>query len=397
MFYHARRLRVDVRGIRRWLVAVALVTFAISVGTTYFAAFSVRYIQEGTLAPSPPREPLAFLRVVDPGETIDQIAKGNGATTDTASIFDTPGMAALLKQMKRSDDLFLTLPLGAFTSDRREFSAMANEGRVLVTSGHKILAGAAVDVDTPLVWGSMADAASGVTNTKLGPVAVRQVSGAALSIELVGGDGRNIDTGDQSLVRLSVDDARELGIYFPYTVADVVQSVSCYCYPSELVPLATRMTQAERDAGSNRVFYAIGYGGLIGPAERSAAAVEVLSTGFALGALAGICCFGAMAGALFWRHRRYAYSVERLHGASELALQARQQIVVLGAVTVPGVLGFLLVDAALRGGAPTPPWSSRGGILLPIIALTMQAGVGARTAIMVHRLGRWARRRGTRG
>jgi hypothetical protein len=392
VLYHARRLAADVRGIRRWVLAVALATAFIAVGATYLAAFSVPFARDGTLAIAPPDGPIAFIRGVDPEESID-IDGSDGLP----SVLEQPGLRVLLSEISRSSRMYLLLGADLLTTNGGEFAQSASHGRVVVAGDSRVLGERMAGLRLPTAWGSMRDGPAGVTDSQFGPLNVTRVSSTPLDAVIFTGGGRRTHTGDDSLLLMTPKDAARLGAYPPASVTQVVDGFVCYCAPDDLVDLTARMTDAEHAAGLDRIYYPVGYAGLIGPTERAQGAVEVLGTAFAIVSFATVCCFGLASGEMFWRRCRKHYGIERLHGASEFALQLRQQTVVAAAVTGPAMIGFLVVDVTLRMAAPEPPWTPHGGLWLIGLAIAIQLGVSGPTVVGVHRLSRWAGKEAARG
>jgi hypothetical protein len=383
VLFHAKRLRSDVRGAKGWLAAIALTSFVISVVTTYLASFGVTDIRDGTLSVDPPSEPLSFLRVVDPDDsivkTLDDMGEMNAGLR-------TAGLSVLLNRMSHDDRMFLTLPLGAFMSNRAYFSEMATSGLAVVGRSPAFLRDAAPVGRGPLLWGSVPDGLPGLSDSHLGPPELHQVSDAPLSSSYVAGNGRRMEAGSETAVFLSPADAQTLGVSVAtYSVSDVVGAFTCNCDVGELAPLARAMTLADETAGSHRVYYALPYDGLIGPVERSASASEVLDMTLAAGTLLGVCGFAYMAVLMFWKRREHDYRVEQRAGAGEVALQLRQQVIIFVGVTLPVAAGFLLVDVGIRVDQPVP-WQPFGGPVAPLVIAAFHVALGAATAIKVHHL-----------
>lgn len=390
MRYHAKRFRADLRGIRLWMTAVALATFVISAVATYTAAFGLTEWSSGTLSTQPPHEPLGFIRVVDPATDIVQDLDTYG---DQVDYLDTPGMAVLLERMEADDRLLLAMPLAAVTHDLRIFSQSAASGQVVVGAGPVAVPDdVAHEVQAPL-WGPVPDVVA-AADGRLGPVPVRQVSSSPANGTYVDGNGRRHRTNSDSLLVLTTDQIRALGVYFPYSVIDLTRSLTCYCDMADTAELAAEMTAAERRSGTDRVFYAVAYDGLVGPSERSGAVTEALLTIFPAATALSVFAFAGIATLLLWRRREPDYGVERHCGAGETALQARQQIIVLIAVTLPAVAGFIVVDLLIQPTEPPPPWSPFGGPVAPLLALALHVAVGAGAAVNVHRICRPSEERG---
>ena len=380
MLYHARRLWADVKGIRGWLLAVATATFLASLITTLAVAEGRQGFQDGTLSPDPPRSPLSFVRVVDPSESIQQDLD----TFADSTVLDTPGVSLLLDRVSQDRNSFMTLPLGAFTSDLTVFSEMAHRGRVVVGTLPSLHRGPSISGRSEL-WGSLPDGLRSVSDSRLGPVPLDRASTSNVDVQYVAGNGRRVSTADQPLVVMDVAAARSLGVYAPYRVSDVVGSFTCYCSTARLDGLADRMTTAERRAGSPRVFYAVGYPGLVGPVERSATASGVETAVVFTGVLVALGGFVVMAAHLFWVRRRHDYGVEWRFGASRLALLARQQVVTLVGITVPVGLGYLVIEKSLRTSLVPPPLTSSADANVLAMLVGVQAVLGLQTLGSMNR------------
>lgn len=382
MFFHARRLRADLRGAKRWLAVIAAASFAVSAVTTYLASFGLADIYAGTLSTRPPEEPLSFLRVADPDDSIARTVDDPG---ELNSGLQTPGLAVLLDRMSHDDRMYLTLPLGAFMSDRAYFQDMASSGLVVVGRSPAFLRDISPDGPGPFLWGSIPRGVPGLSDNRIGPVAVRRASATPPSRSYVQGSGLRRKTGNEAVLQLPPGDARTLGVSVVYSASDIADAFTCRCGAEELAGVARTMTQAERASGSHRVFYAVPYDGLVGPVERSTSAFEVLGVVFAAGTLLGVSVFAAMAVLLFWKRREHDYAVEQRSGAAERALQLRQQVIIATGVTFPVAAGFLLVDAVVRADQPVP-WPRAGGSLAPLALVALHLAVGTATVISVHRL-----------
>jgi len=380
VLFHVKRFYADMRGVRLWLLTVVVSTFAISGVTTYMVSFGLDGLYRGTLSPAPPREPLSFLRALDPDSDI---------LADVESIDDlqdqlkTPGMALLLKQMTTDDRLFMVMPLSVVTSDPRIFPEPTPTGEVVVGTRPPFLRDAPEVSNRGLLWGEL-PAVPGIDDRSVGPLEVRRLDQEPPPRSYVAGNGFRSETGREALLSLTPEQAVGLGSYLPYSPAELMQYVTCYCDVDELAALAADMSEAELEAGSNRVFYAIGYDGLIGPSERSLSVTATLLAVFPAATGLSVVVFAAMATLLLWRRREPDYAVERLCGAGEVALQIRQQVLVLLAITAPAVAAFCVVDVLIQGSEPPPPWPPLGGPLAPLLALALHALVGVGVARRVH-------------
>lgn len=364
------------------MTIVAVATFAISGLTTYMAAFGLDGLARGTLSPDAPREPLSFLRAVDPDA---DIVTNVESINDLQDELDTPGMSVLLERMTREERLFMVMPLGAVTSDPRVFPQPALSGEVVVASDPPFLSDSPVAADRASLWGHVTPL-PGIDDRSVGPVAVRRVDEEPPERGYIAGNGYRSQTGRQELLLLSPRQADELGVYLSYSAADLMEYVTCYCTVDDLAPLAADMTEEEQRSRSGRIFYAISYEGLIGPSERSLAVTAVLLAVFPAATGLSVVVFAATATLLLWRRRERDYAVERHCGAGEVGLQFRQQIITALAITAPALVAFLLVDAFIQNSQPPPPWPPSGGPVIPLLAVILQAAVGAGIAFRVHLL-----------
>lgn len=389
MLFHARRLRADLRGAKRWLLAITSSSLVISVVTTYMAAFALTDFHEGVLSPQPPAKPLSFLRVLDPD---DSIARTVDSLADLNSRLKAPGLRVLLDHMGGDDRMFLVLPLDVMVVDPTVLQEAVTPDLAVIGRAPAFLRGTAPAGRGASLWGSIPGGVPGLSDSHIGPVSLHRVGYTPPSRSYVAGNGYRRETQGDALIRLSPADARRVGVDIRYSVSDVVGSFTCSCEVGDLAPLARAMTRAEQAAGSRRVYYALPYRGLIGPVEWSSAATGVLSVTFAAGTLLAVSGFAYLAVLLFWKRREHDYTVEQRAGAGEVALQVRQQVIVFAGVTLPVAVGFLLGDAEVRSTQPVP-WPPFGGPMAPLAIVALHLAVGLTTAIAVHRLyGRPSRR-----
>lgn len=379
MWSHASRFLRDLRRVGAWVVVLAGITFVIVVVLTYSLAFEVESRRSGVLSIRPPHEPLSFLRVVDPNVSI--IWDGTEGST-----LETPGMRALWSYLDTHPKVFVAFSLQFVTSDSRQFPTMANGGLVVVGKAPPFLDKQAPRDNEILLWGSIGKKAPGVDDGQVGQFPVRRQSVEPLRRQFVNGFGHVEHTQHQALLAMTPGTARELGVYFPFDATEVAKSLTCYCTPADLESVAQEMTAAEERAGTNRVYFAVAYSGLIGPVERSWAASETLGLAVPGGALISVCSFFLMAAALFWVRRSTAYRAEVMCGAGELGLQIRQQLLIAIGLTLPAVMGFAAIDFLLRVTDSAPPWPPLGGAGALSAAVFLQVVVGSATAIRVHRL-----------
>lgn len=365
MNYHLNRLRADIRGLRSWIVLLALATLVTAVLCSLMAALAQESAREGTLSTHPPAKSLAFIRTVDPHEGV---AQNVNAFSDTA-VLDEPAVELLLDYVSTHDDSFIELPLNALTSNIDVFPRAAFSGRVIIGRPLSLNRGWRLDGASGL-YGSLTKQPVGVTSTHIGTVGIRQRTVANLSFRFVDGNGYVTSTKDQPLVTLSRDDAEALGVFAPYHVSDVTQGFTCYCSASSLNDLAQSMTRADDATRTGRSFYVTGYAGLIGPSERSSSALALLNTTFAAGVISGLGVFTFMAAHLLWVRCRANYIVEWYAGASKGALFVRQTAIAVTTFSAPLAIGFWGVQLVLRGSSDPPalPASALYAALLAEVA-----------------------------
>ncbi len=379
MWSHAERFLIDLRQARSWVTGIAVVAFATSAIATYMTWFFVATARQGALSAVAPRDPLGFIRVIDPQASVE----AGGAE---GSALDQPGMRVLRDRLAADPRLFVSVPLQALTTDRARFPETVQDGVAVIGIRPPFLPDSIEMSTGAMLWGSIAGQIPEVDDAHLADVPIRQVSAHRLRATFVSGGGRLTHTEDAALVVLDPGTAHHLGIHFPYTVADIAENVTCYCSPADLTSLTVEMTTAERRAGTGRSYWATGYAGVMGPAERSWAAAQLLETGIPLAILLAAAALAIAASRVMWARRVGAYRVEWLCGAEEVGLQIRQQLLLALSLTVPAVLGFVSLDALLRLTDAVIPWPLAGGPLLVVGALLGQAAIGAVAARRVRRL-----------
>ncbi len=385
MWSHARRLILDLARLRVWLIAVVTTTTLVSAILTYTMAFTAEAARDGALSTTPPQEPLSFLRVVDPRSSI--VSSSNERST-----LDTPGMKLLLDRMSRRSEIFMAIPLQAFTADTRRFSNMVNRGLVIVGAPPPFLDHAAITGKQIVLLGSIAGQVPEVDDSRIGEHAVHQEATQPPAFSYVAGSGRVASSGIEPIVLMSPASARDVGIYPPFDATRIASTVTCYCSATTLSAVAEEMTRMEELAGADRVYYATSYGGLIGPVERSWAASQVINLALPACALLSVLVLVVAAARLVWSRRVHAYQVEWLCGAGELGLQVRQQIIILVALTTPLATGFVAIDTVLRISGSPPPWPAGGGTLLAVGVVGVQVLAGFDIAQRVRTLFRGTRK-----
>lgn len=292
---HARRFVTDLRRVGGWVFTILITTLVVAILTTYTAVFSVAEGGTGTLSTTPPHEPLGFLRVIDASESI---VRGFQSIEDAEkSVLDEPGLQVLLDGMVDDDRMFIALPISAFIQHFRAGNALNGiEAYAVMGTAPPFLDEAPRD-GTVQLWGSLdasPEAAAWVSDRAIHGHPVRQMAEDRLTAEYVAGSGHRISTSDLPTVAFDVPTGRAPGVQAPPHVSEVVRGFSCYYDTSELVGLAEAMTEAEMQAGTGRVFYAVGYDGLIGPVERSRALSATLLTGHAFATLLSVWCLVLM-------------------------------------------------------------------------------------------------------
>lgn len=388
MLFQVRRLRTDLRQIRRSLFAIAAVTFIAALVTTYMAVFSLAEARSGALSTRPPREPVSFLRAIDPQESI--ATRYESAEELTHSVLDEPGPAVLLDRMARDDRTFITLPLNAFVNRLGSDASVDASLRAVIGTAPPFLDRAPGD-GAVLLWGSLSgqeDARGFVSDTALDGHPVEQVGVEPLAADFVNGAGRRVSSAVEALVAVDTLTAREVGVS-TLGVAEIVNSFTCYCEAGDLVELAQAMSLAEREAGTGRAYYPVAHDELIGPAERSYALTGALITAQGVGTLLSAWCVAVMGAHVFWARRGPSYMVERLAGSSESALHARSQLVVALALTFPALAGLELVHLAMRSSTWPPPLTQREHVTAVAVILSLHVLAGALSWIRISRICRY--------
>lgn len=375
---HAERFWIDFQALRTGITRVAVVTFVVAVISSYMAAFGFEQVRQGTLSTSPPREPLSFLRVMDPDESLVHEYTGTPVSED-------PAIERLLSRMAKDERLFLVLPLDMVVDSVRS-EASVPQAAVVIGIAPAFLPRVSEDSGA-LLWGDLGtDGSPIVDNLTLGGLPMRQIDSSPLQARFVSGDGRIRDTGDMPLVTLTPHAAQGLGLSGFLRLSEVAGGVTCYCSSSELSQTARLMNEAAASVGSDQVYYATGYDALIGPVQRSYALSEMLVTMQMIGTLLGVWCLAIVAARTMWRRRAGAYRVEIACGASERGLHVRQQALVALGFYLPVVLGYEVVDAFIRtADAPQPiPAEWRVGVYGALLLL--HAIVTVPTALRIHRI-----------
>lgn len=385
MLFQARRLHADLRQTRRWVVVIGVATFVTALVTTYMAVFSLAEVRSGALSPHPPDQSVSFLRAIDPRESIT--TRYETADELRHSALDEAGPAALLDRMARDDRAFITLPLDAFVNRLGSDASVAPSLRAVIGTAPPFLDQAPKN-GAVLLWGRLSDQQESqglVSDTSLRGHPVKQVSVQPPAVEFVNGAGRRASASDAALVAIDVATARELGVS-TLRAAEIVHSFTCYCEPADLVDLAETMSRAEREAGTGRAYYAVGYDELVGAADRSYALTGILMTAQGAGTLLSTWCLAVMAAQVFWARRGSAYMVERLAGSRAAALHARSQLVIALALTLPAFAGLELVNAAMRSSTWPPPLTLQAHLIAVVVIVSLHVLVGALTWIRIRRL-----------
>lgn len=384
MSFQARRLLADLRRVAGWVVLLALLSVTVAAVSTYNAAFGIFELRSGAL--SAPPEPAAFLRAVDPRESI--VTRIDSEADLEATVLDQPGLAVLLERMQQDDRTYLALPLDAFVPSGRTGLSLDSRITAVVGVAPDFLP-ARPAPGTVALWGDLDEqqaGALGVTGRAVLGHPVEQVDTGRPDLRYVSGDGRRGVTEGPALVAFDPATATELGVSPPYHPSEVVASFTCRCTAAELEDLAGEMTDAEARAGTGRAFYAVDRSQLVGPAERSAAVSELLNAGHAGVTLLSVACLTIMAAQVFWRRNAHVYRVERLAGSSERALHVRAQALIAAGLTLPATTAVVLVNALLATGEwpePLTPAAQLGALAL--IAL-LHVLAGALTAARLRRL-----------
>lgn len=387
MWSHAKRLLADLRQVGGWVITMFLAVLVVSIVATYMLVFAVDHGRGGVLTTGSPQEPLSFLQVIDPNDSIVTVVETLEELE--VSVLDEPGLRVLTNHMRGDDRMFISIYLDAFTS---EFGT----NRQLDTNPQAILGAAppflpqAPPPGAVMLWGSLEDGSKPVpdiSDRSLLGHPVQQLSNERLEVTYVAGSGRVRQADEAPTVAFDVATARKLGA--TPSLTDMVHNFTCYCDVADLAEVAEKMSDAEFRAGTGRVFYAIDYAGLIGPVQRSQALGEALSAGQGIGTLLSIGCVAVMLGWLFWSRRGPTYLVERLCGSGEVAIQLRAQLLLAASFTVPAVAGYELVNGLLQGSVSPPPLPSGTRVTALAVIGLLHAAAGLPTLFRIHRLCRF--------
>lgn len=385
MLFQARRLRADLRQTWRSAVAVAAATFVAVLVTTYMAVFSLAEARSGGLSTQPPREPVSFLRAIDPQESI--ATSYESADELTRSVLDEPGPTVLLDRMARDDRTFVALPLNAFVDRLGSAASVDASLRAVIGTAPPFLDRAPRDGEV-LLWGTLSgqhDAPGVVSPTAIHGHPVELVDPEPLADDFVNGAGRRVTSTVDAVVAVDVPTARDMGVT-TLGVAEIVNSFTCYCEASDLVDLAEEMTLAEQEAGTGRAYYPVTHADLVGPAERSYALTGALITVQGVGTLLSIWCVAVMAVRVFWSRRGPSYLVERLAGSSERALHARSQLVLALALAFPALAALELVNLAMRASTSPPPLTTGEHLAAVTLILSLHVLAGALVWARIRRI-----------
>lgn len=368
---------VDVRHVGGWALIMFVAVLVMSTITTYMLAFSVAEGRRGSLTTRAPREPVSFLRVIDPQDSIVRVIESREELE--ASVLDEPGLRVLTDRMHDDDRMFMVLPLNALISELGTDRQVDTNPQAIIGAAPWFLPREPAQ-DTMMLWGSLQGGATpvpGVSDRSVVGHPVRQVSSRRLSATYVSGDGYVRHAADAPTVAMDVAVARDLGVTPPPGVPEVVSSFTCYCDVADLDVLAGRMSRAEAHAGTGRTYYAVDRAGLIGPVQWSWALSEALTAGQAVVTLLSIGWLTVVLAQLYWSRRAPTYLVERLSGSSELAIQMRAQVLLAASLTVPAIAGYEVVNVLLAGSMAPPalPPGTRAAAYGVIVMLHAAAGL----------------------
>ncbi len=384
-----RRFAKDLRHTRGWVFWIGAASLLITILTTYMAVFGAAQGWSGTLSAEPPQEPLSFLRVVDPRESIVTVAESVGNID--RSVLDEPGLVVLFQHLRDDARMFLTMPLVAFTDRWGMEVAESSDALAVVGTAPPFVPRVNTSRDV-LLWGSIASDYADVPQVDdeeiFGHI-VQKVESTPLDAEYITGSGFRATTRNAALVVMSTAAARDIGIRSPYSVIDVVDGIVCYCEREELVRLAERMSEAEALAGTGRSYFAVGYDRVVGPVHRSSALVESLSAGLAIGVFLSVWCLAVMAAQVFWQRRSHVYRVESMCGATETTVHLRAQMLIALSLSLPALAGFALVSAALRESLWPPPLPPASRLIAVAVVAALHMMAGGINAWRVHRLYRF--------
>jgi hypothetical protein len=154
---------------------------------------------------------------------------------------------------------------------------------------------------------------------------------------------------------------------------------SCYCEVSVTEKLAADMTAAEQSEGTGRIYYAVDYRGARGVAglDRIAdTSWQVVLSASVIAVLAGVVIMSAQG---LWGRHAPVYRVDRLYGASRVALHVRYQFQLFLAFAFPAIIGFQLVNRVVGANnfpPPIPP-DITGGLMASLFLVQFLATLPA--------------------
>lgn len=383
MLYHARRAMADLRPFRPWVPVLMVTGFTMAFVSAVAAGGLTDLASAGGLGPSRP-EALSYLRVLDadeaPTTTVESVEELK------ASTLDEPGLAVLMDEMDRDDRLFIVLYLQSLTNSY-VYGGTVESGVAVIGSAPSWLPADGASADAVLLWGEMPPGAPSVDDAHFGELPVQRMGAANPRASWAGVHRIAYRPGSDAVVLFRPDLARRAGVDLTTTrVADVLSGLTCECEVGELEPVAAAMTQAERAAGTRRLYYAVAEEDSLGPFVRSTEAVLGL-TAVALAAIAvGVLLFAHVAAVAFWDRSRRHYRIEHRAGARLASLATRQQATLLLVVTGPVLTGVWLQDVLLGQGASSPtPWHGRLWLGALIVGVVVQTMVGLRPFLGLRR------------
>ncbi len=348
---HFERFVSDVRAGRRWMLGTAASVLIIGMVTSYMAIFTASGLRDGTLSAGQPHAPVSFLRSLDAEESI-------GVDASETSDSDPSGLDQLFELMKSHPEIFMVLPMDAFTADAAMRSdAPSTDAYVAVGTDIPF-----ISLDIPkssergLLWGSVDGGSEGdASDPHLLSIPLDTVEDAPIDFSFISGAGTVRESNGAALIAISPDAALALGVARTFRPSEAVGSVTCYCNAHDLSSVASVLTDAAKNSGHYRAYYALDYDGLIGPVQRSASLSEAFDLAQGVAALVSILLLSAMTAQALLKRRESIYRVELLCGATEFGLHSRIQGLLAICLTIPLIVSLEVTNAVVAGGAwPVP-------------------------------------------
>lgn len=381
----------------KWLTlaVIALLAAAVTAQGAFLADEGARALRAGWLEDQHPYEPISFLQMLDPDLSV--IEDVDEDSYSAAGLLMEPGIAALTEIMEDDPRLSFIDRLESFTADYTMFPIKESfdiendvlsyfDVPVVVGSAPDMLPEAARGISGSSIMGPMPEMQlQNMASDRLGPVDLTVVSDHLPVTHYVDETGSVATVKETALIHLTVEDARTLGM--SGEVLDVVNALSCRCTAEELAVVADAMNAAEAEAGTSRHYFAATYDQIAPRTTAARGAQQAMDMVSMICVVLAVGLFLATSLALLWRRLRHGYAVERVLGAPEWWLQARQQLIVLLAITIPIAVAFYLPNYLVRHGDGQWLWKSAElRAAMPWFLVGLHCAIGAAAAWRVRRL-----------